>query len=71
MANTRRTQSTSGSLLILASVILVLYFAREVLVPLALGELRGLSLTQAGLVLSVGALSWSFGFEAPPRAEEV
>ena len=29
--------------------------------PLALGDLRGLSLTDAGLVLSVGALSWSFG----------
>lgn len=37
------------------------FLGAEVLVPLALGELRGLSLTEAGLVLSVGALSWSFG----------
>ena len=37
------------------------FLGAEVLVPLALGDLRGLSLTEAGLVLSVGALSWSFG----------
>ena len=37
------------------------FLGAEVLVPLALGELRGLSLTEAGLVLSVGALSWSVG----------
>ncbi len=37
------------------------FLGAEVLVPLALGELRGLSLTEAGLVLSTGALSWSAG----------
>ena len=37
------------------------FLGAEVLVPLALGELRGLTLTEAGVVLSVGALSWSVG----------
>jgi MFS family permease len=37
------------------------FLGAEALVPLALGEMRGFSVTSAGLVLSVGALSWSLG----------
>ncbi|MEW9551529.1 MFS transporter [Nonomuraea sp. NPDC050783] len=36
------------------------FFAAEVMVPLMLREERGLSTTAAGLVLTGGALSWSF-----------
>ncbi|MCK2212791.1 MFS transporter [Actinomadura sp. ATCC 31491] len=36
------------------------FFAAEVMVPLMLREQRGLSTTAAGLVLTGGALSWSF-----------
>ncbi len=37
------------------------FFAAEVLVPLVLAQERGLSPAQAGLVLTGGAVSWSFG----------
>jgi len=37
------------------------YFGAEVFVPLALIEIRGLSTTQAGLVLAAAALFWSLG----------
>lgn len=37
------------------------YFGAEVFVPLALIEIRGLSTTEAGLVLAAAALFWSLG----------
>jgi hypothetical protein len=37
------------------------YFGAEVFVPLALIEIRGLSTTQAGLVLAAAAVFWSSG----------
>ncbi len=43
------------------------YFSSEVFVPLALVEIKGVSITFAGLALAVGAASWSAGSFAQSR----
>ena len=43
------------------------YFSAEVFIPLALTETRGLTVTQAGLVLAVSAALWSAGSWAQSR----
>ena len=43
------------------------YFSSEVFLPLALVELKGVSLTYAGLTLAVGAASWAIGSFAQSR----
>lgn len=43
------------------------YFSAEVFIPLALTETRGLSVTQAGIVLAVSAVMWSVGSYAQSR----
>ena len=58
----------------LRGLVAAAFFGCEVFIPLLLSGERGLSLTQAGLVLTVGALGWSAGSwwqarpGAPPRA---
>lgn len=57
----------------LRGLVAAAFFGCEVFIPLLLSGERGLSLTQAGLVLTVGALGWSAGSwwqarpGAPPR----
>ena len=43
------------------------YFSSEVFLPLALVELKGVSVTYAGLTLAVGAASWAVGSFAQSR----
>lgn len=58
----------------LRGLVAAAFFGCEVFIPLLLSGERGLSLTQAGLVLTVGALGWSAGswwqarLRAPSRA---
>jgi MFS family permease len=60
-AGTLRLEGALQAGMVVRFLLTFAFLGAEVLVPLALGELRRLSLTEAGLVLSVGALSWSFG----------
>ena len=43
------------------------YFSAEVFLPLALVEIKGVSITVAGLALAVGAASWAIGSFAQSR----
>jgi MFS family permease len=43
------------------------YFSAEVFLPLALVEIKGVSVTYAGLTLAVGAASWAIGSFAQSR----
>ena len=43
------------------------YFSAEVFLPLALVEMKGVSVTYAGLTLAVGAASWAIGSFAQSR----
>jgi MFS family permease len=43
------------------------FFAGEVFVPLALRTVRGVSTTQSGLTLTVGAVAWAVGSQAQGR----
>ncbi len=43
------------------------YFSAEVFLPLALVEIKGVSVTYAGLALAVGAASWAVGSFAQSR----
>lgn len=54
----------------LRGLVAAAFFGCEVFIPLMLSGERGLSLTQAGLVLTVGALGWSAGswWQARPGA---
>ena len=60
-AGTLRLEGALQAGMVVRFLLTFAFLGAEVLVPLALGELRDLTLTEAGLVLSVGALSWSFG----------
>jgi MFS family permease len=45
------------------------FLGADAFLPLALTRIHGFSLTQAGLVLSIGSLSWSFGSTLQARAD--
>lgn len=60
-AGTFRVSGALQTGLVIRFLMTFSFLGAEALVPLALGELRGFNVTDAGLVLSTGALSWSLG----------
>ncbi len=58
---TLRAQQGLPAVVALRGLVAAAFFGCEVFIPLMLSGERGLSLTQAGLVLTVGALGWSAG----------
>lgn len=67
---TLRAQRGLPAVVALRGLVAAAFFGCEVFIPLLLSGERGLSLTQAGLVLTVGALGWSAGswWQARPGA---
>ena len=67
---TLRAQRGLPAVVALRGLVAAAFFGCEVFIPLLLSDERGLSLTQAGLVLTVGALGWSAGswWQARPGA---
>nr|WP_246351334.1 MFS transporter [Deinobacterium chartae] len=60
-AGTLRARSGLGAGIAVRGLLAWGFFGAEAFLPLGLGELRGLTPTQAGLTLTLGALLWSLG----------
>ena len=69
-AGTLRLQRGLPTTVVMRGILAGAFFGAEAFIPLALVEQRGLSITVAGLALSVSALGWWIGSYAQSRIPE-